>query len=243
MPARILIADDEQTFLNATADLLRRDGYEVHCACDASSAIALLHQDSFDLLIADSNMPGNPDLELINEVRRSATGLPVILVTGFPSTRTAIQAVQLAVVSYLVKPFDIAQLLALIQSSIERFAIFKSVSGAQERLRQWLQDLQAASDVLASPQYVPVSVMSENYMALTLQNILNSLQELRGLFDTLGKSSVPPTTPTQHRSDILIDALRDSINVLERTKGSFKSRELKLLREPASNKLCKILLE
>src|SRR5689334_4884686 len=101
MSGHILIADDEQTFLDSTADLLRREGYQVQCAPDAPSAVALLRQNSFDLLIADINMPGNPDLELISEVRRSATGLPVILVTGYPSTKTAIHAVQLAVVSYL----------------------------------------------------------------------------------------------------------------------------------------------
>ena len=220
MTARILIADDEPTFLDATADLLRRDGYEVRGAPDAATALGLLQREPFDLLIADLNMPGNPDMELIREVRKLGRMIPVIIVTGYPATRTAIQAVELAVVNYLVKPFELGALRAAVHSSLERSAIHRSVTGAQARLRDWLKDLQDTRNGRAAPE----GGVSESYLATALQNILATLQELHGLFAT-------PTPTAAARSDVLIQALRDSIAVLERTKGSFKSRELRLLRE------------
>jgi DNA-binding response OmpR family regulator len=229
---RILIADDEQTFLESTADLLRRDGLQVDCAADAPSAAALLRTGNYDLLIADINMPGNPELELIGEVRRMAVGLPVILVTGYPSTKTAIQAVQLAVVSYLVKPFEFSALRELVQTSRQRFAIYRSIGAAQERLRSWLSELQSTQEIAASPERIPVNVVSEHYVGTMLHNTLQSLHALQDLFASLGGAPARPDGDNgQSRAEVLMHALRESIQVLERTKGSFKSRELKLLRE------------
>ena len=81
---RILIADDEKVFLESTADLLRRAGYECSCVPDAPSAIEELRKEEYDLLIADIKMPGNPDLELVRELPNIAEGMPVILVVPSP---------------------------------------------------------------------------------------------------------------------------------------------------------------
>ena len=118
-PGRILIADDEETFLHSTADLLRREGYECDCATDAATAADKLKQTKYDLFIADIKMPGNWELELIREIRSITKDMPVILVTGSPSLDTTKQAVQLRVVAYLVKPVDFDQLLALVKTSIK----------------------------------------------------------------------------------------------------------------------------
>jgi CheY-like chemotaxis protein len=56
---RILLADDEETFLHATADLLRREGYECETVPDAPSALAKVKGSPYDLLISDLEMPGN----------------------------------------------------------------------------------------------------------------------------------------------------------------------------------------
>ncbi len=229
---RILIADDEQTFLDSTADLLRRDGLHVDCAGDAHAAAKMLRAAEYDLLIADINMPGNPELELIGEVRRLAVGLPVILVTGYPSTKTAIQAVQLAVVSYLVKPFEFSTLRELVRTSRQRFAIYKSIGAAQLRLQDWLEELQTTRQIAASPERIPVDAVSDHYVATMLQNTVQSLHAMQDLFAALGKSAPQHDADNDNsRAKVLMSALRESISVLERTKGSFKSRELKLLRE------------
>lgn len=105
----ILLADDEESFLSTTARLLRREGYTCDCAKDASTAIQMLREQEYDVLISDIRMPGNDDLELIREASQIAKGLPVILITGYPTVQTAIQSVGVNVSSYLVKPIDVAQ--------------------------------------------------------------------------------------------------------------------------------------
>jgi len=124
---RILIADDEEIFLNSTADLLRREGYECGCAPDAIVAAELLRSNDYDLLIADIKMEGNFELEFIQDLPQIAAGMPVILVTGYPSLKTAIQSVQLPVVAYLVKPFEFKELLEQVQKSIKDYLFFKPV--------------------------------------------------------------------------------------------------------------------
>lgn len=108
---RILIADDEDTFLRATADLLRRIGYECNCASDAKTVAEMLRSAKYDLLITDINMPGNKDLELIKDLQNYAKEIPVILMTGEPSLLPTIQSVKPPVVACLIKPFDFDELL------------------------------------------------------------------------------------------------------------------------------------
>ena len=107
---RILLADDEATFLSSTADLLRREGFECVTVADGREALAQASQGEFDLLITDLEMPGNSDLELVRRIAESSGGLPVIIQTGYPSVRSAIACVELPVAAYLIKPVQQRQL-------------------------------------------------------------------------------------------------------------------------------------
>lgn len=116
-PLRLLLADDEETFLRATIELLRDEGYACDGATDGFRALGLLAARRYDLLIADLEMPGNLQFELIEQVELIAPGMPVIVVTGYPTLGSAIRAVELPVVAYLVKPFDFSELLKHVQKA------------------------------------------------------------------------------------------------------------------------------
>jgi DNA-binding NarL/FixJ family response regulator len=118
LPARLLLADDEETFRSSVAVLLRREGYVCDVASTAGEATKSLTENTYDLLITDLRMPGNMDLELL---KAAASGgmLPVIVVTAYPSVPTAIEAVRCAVVDYLVKPFDFDDLLRAVRRALE----------------------------------------------------------------------------------------------------------------------------
>jgi DNA-binding NtrC family response regulator len=112
----ILIADDEPTFLLSTAELLRHAGHECHCASDAFEARRMLEEHTFDLMLCDIRMPGNADLELIEQL---PCKVPVILVTGYPPPTDAVQSLQADVVAVLTKPADIDELLGTIQQGLD----------------------------------------------------------------------------------------------------------------------------
>jgi len=164
-PRRILIADDEESFLYSTADILRREGYDCSCALDARAATEMLRKESYDLLIADIKMQGNADLEFIKALPRIADGMPVILVTGYPSLNSAIESIQLPVVGYLVKPFELDELLVRVKDVITSTGLFKT-----RRLAKALQKI--ANDLKE------VGVLTGTNTFTTGLNSLNNLHAL-----------------------------------------------------------------
>jgi CheY-like chemotaxis protein len=232
--ARILIADDEPTFLRSTADLLIREGYECDTAPDAPTAAEMLKRGGYDLLIADIKMPGNPDLELISGMPQIAQGLPVILVTGYPSLATAIQSVELPVVAYLVKPFDLAELLEHVNASIQHRRVYCAVASVHERVRTWEQHLAEFREALDCKASTGNALSVDAFLDVTLGNIVGALTDLRHLAE--GSTAENGEGEPCHLLNCpklgdLTEALARAIEVLEQTKGSFKSKQLADLRE------------
>ena len=125
---RILIADDEETFLHSTMDLLREQGYGCRGVSDAPSALSILSAEEYDLLVCDINMPGNYRLEFLAQVTEESPELPVIVITGYPSVGTAVESFRLSAVDYLQKPLDFQQLETLVGQAVKR-AQFMKVQG------------------------------------------------------------------------------------------------------------------
>jgi DNA-binding response OmpR family regulator len=233
-PIHILLADDEETFLYATADLLRKEGYHCDCAPDGETAAKMLQKDDYDLLIADIRMPGNGELELIRDLPRIAEGLPVILVTGYPSMKTALESFHLPVAAYLPKPVDWKELLACVQNTARKSNLFRMVREVRERLHRREEDLkqvEAASLELVQPG---ASATIDGFLTITFQNLIDSMGDLKSLVQMLsgGRSEQEVchlwACP---RLSLLKGGLSEAIEVLEKTKNSFRSKELGDLRK------------
>lgn len=109
---RILVVDDEASIRELLSKTLALAEYEVDTAPDGRAAIERLRLGHYDLLIADLKMPGLDGLSLIREAKRLKTDMPVIIITGFSTESSAIEAVNLGVAGYLTKPFRVPQVLA-----------------------------------------------------------------------------------------------------------------------------------
>jgi excisionase family DNA binding protein len=114
MPARprILVVDDEASIRDLLAKTLALAEYDVDVAADGRSALERMRMNPYDLLIADLKMPGMDGLAVIREAKRYKADLPVIIITGFSTESSAIEAVNLGVAGYLTKPFRVPQVLA-----------------------------------------------------------------------------------------------------------------------------------
>ncbi len=109
---RILVVDDEASIRDLLAKTLALAEYDVDVAPDGRSALERMRLSSYDLLIADLKMPGMDGLAVIREAKRYKADLPVIIITGFSTESSAIEAVNLGVAGYLTKPFRVPQVLA-----------------------------------------------------------------------------------------------------------------------------------
>lgn len=111
---RVLVVDDEASIRDLLSKTLALAEYDVDTASDGVTALDRLRErrGAYDLMIADLRMPGMDGLQLIREVKQINANLPVIIITGFSTESTAIEAVNLGVAGYLTKPFRVPQVLA-----------------------------------------------------------------------------------------------------------------------------------
>ena len=109
---RVLVVDDEASIRDLLSKTLALAEYDVDAAPDGRSALERMRLYPYDLLIADLKMPGMDGLAVIREAKRYKPDLPVIIITGFSTESSAIEAVNLGVAGYLTKPFRVPQVLA-----------------------------------------------------------------------------------------------------------------------------------
>jgi excisionase family DNA binding protein len=115
---RILVVDDEASIRDLLSKTLALAEYDVDVAPDGRSALERIRLYPYDLLIVDLKMPGMDGLVVIREARRLNTDLPVIIITGYSTEASAIEAVNLGVDGYLTKPFRVPQVLSAAAKAI-----------------------------------------------------------------------------------------------------------------------------
>jgi ActR/RegA family two-component response regulator len=106
---RLLIVDDDATFREELGDLLRDDHHEVSTAPSVVKAVAALEQGEFDVVLTDLKMPRQSGMELLREARQRWPRTFVVMVTGFATVETALEAMKLGAFDYIRKPFQIDQ--------------------------------------------------------------------------------------------------------------------------------------
>jgi excisionase family DNA binding protein len=110
---RILVVDDEVAIRDLLAKTLALAEYDVDVAPEGRTAVERLRGSTYDLLITDLRMPGVDGLSVIREARRFRPDLPVVIITGFSTETSAIEAINLGVAGYLTKPFRVPKVLAV----------------------------------------------------------------------------------------------------------------------------------
>src|SRR6185503_12136034 len=114
-PGPILVVDDEPSIRTALCEVLNRTGHPVLVARDGQEALALLEQRSVWLVITDLRMPRLGGLELLREIKRRFSQTLVVLITGYATLESAIEAIRAGASDYLMKPFDSEAVAALIR--------------------------------------------------------------------------------------------------------------------------------
>jgi len=111
MAFKILIAEDEDITLKHLVKALQNDGYLVEGTQNGADALQKIEADNFDLLIADIKMPGLTGIQLLETIRERQLELEVIIITGFGSIGSVVDAMKKGAYDYVTKPFDLDELL------------------------------------------------------------------------------------------------------------------------------------
>ncbi len=117
--AKILVVDDEDQVVQIFQDLLTQQGYEVVSCGNGDDAIAMVTTEQFDLVLTDINLPGTDGLEVVRAAKAADKDTCVILITGYASTTTAIDALRQGAYDYITKPFDLWETAKAIERGLE----------------------------------------------------------------------------------------------------------------------------
>ncbi|KAB1442906.1 sigma-54-dependent transcriptional regulator [Pseudodesulfovibrio senegalensis] len=117
--AQILIVDDDAQLRKSFVKMLEQEGHDIRTANSGESGIAAVRESLPDLLVMDVRMPGMSGLEAFAHIRKIDQRLPVIIMTAYSTTETAIEATKMGAFDYILKPFEPAEVLNLIEQALE----------------------------------------------------------------------------------------------------------------------------
>ncbi len=116
----IVIIDDEQRMCDSLSALLSSDGYQVTTFQDSSEALEKISQKRVDLVVTDIKMPKVSGLEVLAAVKKIDDGIPVILMTGYASMESAVEAISKGAYDYLMKPVEFARFELVVRRALEK---------------------------------------------------------------------------------------------------------------------------
>ncbi len=150
----ILIVDDNIEIRTILEEYLKEEGCAADGAGDGKEALLKYRETPYDLVITDLNMPGMTGIELIRQIGATESMTEFIIITGYASLDTAIEAVKAGAFDYLVKPFRIEELMVVIKNVKDKIMLKKANSQLFDKLknfyveiskyRQWLNDEQVS---------------------------------------------------------------------------------------------------
>ena len=117
---RLLLVDDDLPFTRNLVWLLSRRGYEVSAVNDGQSALRIVEEQDFDVIILDRKMPGIDGIATLKELKKKRPQVEVIILTGAASVESALDGVQLGAYDYTTKPIQLSELEEKIGHAFER---------------------------------------------------------------------------------------------------------------------------
>jgi putative nucleotidyltransferase with HDIG domain len=157
----VLVVDDEKFIRDILADFLGMEGYIVRTAEDGASAIAELGRARYDMVISDLKMPRMGGLELLKEVAKTHPDTLTVIMTGFGTVETAIDAMKRGAYDYILKPFKVEEIVHIVQRGIEK----RRLSAENLRLREALS-LYKVSEAIAASLSLDAVIATVNDSAL-----------------------------------------------------------------------------
>ena len=230
---RVLHVGQDVTLAATVGDLSCSLGAKASTVAPGAAAEALARQ-RFDLLILEVSEMGEAELHLLRSLSTVADGAGAIVILDEPSADLVIRLSQLHLAPCIAKPVDHEELRDKMRSGLQRAQLYRAIVQRVEQLHNDLGDLQNAADV-NSADPGPVSV--QTIVDMLCHNAASALACVRQTVCMLSDNSQRMEVCRVHvcpRLRLLLEAMQDSISVLEGTKRSFKSKDLGDLRSRLS---------
>jgi DNA-binding NtrC family response regulator len=118
MKLKALVIDDEQIVLDSVQKILAAEDYSVETTLSGAKGIESAVNNDYDIVLTDIRMPGVGGLIVLRDIKRAKPQMPVIIITGYASVRSAVQAMKLGAADYIEKPFEPDQLVKAVSTAV-----------------------------------------------------------------------------------------------------------------------------
>jgi DNA-binding NtrC family response regulator len=171
----ILVVEDETILRESLKDWLMDLGYHVEVAGQGEEALKLIERTDFDLAFLDMRLPGKDGLQVLREARMKKPGLKGVIITAYPTTETAVEAMKVGAVDFLTKPLDLARLENLVQNATEPVSlgtvpilVVDDEPSMRESLRDWFTELGYPVDTAGDGEEALTRIAGKEYGLLLL---------------------------------------------------------------------------
>lgn len=140
----ILVVDDDRSLCTMLADFLSgENNLRVTSAYDGLEAIARIREKHFDLVLSDLMMPGADGMEVLKAAKKVNSGVHVIIITGFSSLETALEAMRKGAYDYITKPFKLEEIRIAVQNACEKIELLRQNQCLLDKLRRAYEELES----------------------------------------------------------------------------------------------------
>ena len=211
----ILVIDDEKEMRSSLKVLLDHSGFSTVVASSVEQGLNILGQDFFDVVITDFFLQDGTGSDIMKYCREYCPKTRVIVMTGYASLETAVQALRLGAFDYVIKPFDFDLLFHALQRALEHISMMDEIALAKERYRALIEDLNEG--------YLIIKEGFVHYANSKMADILNCR------FDELLKKPFRNFVDYSYQQ-----VIEERINALETAPGAFFMEEV-VLRDCKGN--------
>jgi len=126
--ANILVVDDDRSLCEGIATVLINAGYSVDKVHSGKEALAMVNKNKYALVLVDLMLPGISGIELLQQIKKQNPNITIIMITGYPSIKTAVEAIKFSAFDYLPKPFTPDELRSLVARALERRLAYEEIA-------------------------------------------------------------------------------------------------------------------
>src|SRR6266849_1502365 len=259
--AKILVVDDEPSILKLLKEALTQWGYQVECVGTGAEALEAIRTGLYDAAITDIRMPEMSGLDLLREIKRHDESIEVIVMTGYPTISSAVEALKEGAYDYLSKPLILDELQHLMQRVMERRFLRGEVHSLRARLGEELtvnelvgnaQLMQRVKEIISKVATTDSPVLIEGESGTGKELVAAAIHRLsgraKGPFIPLNCSAIPPDLLESeffgHVRGAFSGAVADSLGLFRGAhEGTIFLDEIAELPPPLQVKLLRVLQE
>jgi DNA-binding response OmpR family regulator len=193
MGGKVLIIDDEAGLRETLGRILQRAGCDTEVAANGQQALELVEQHNFDLAYLDLHLPGMDGIQILKEIRQRQPKLPVIMLTGYGTLQSAVEALRLGANDYLLKPFDPEVLVARTRVILDEQAVERRKQELRAQIASLEAELHSLEKESPAPPPATLSVPEPQNRFFKLGRMVLDLQARRATFGDR-VLNLPPAT-------------------------------------------------